>query len=220
MADMRKIRLNFSSLQEKIWKSVDDIQGLVRLVLGMSILSEDDEKQIRQTPTDVSMILTKYWSFLDFVNLEHIVEEKCSNAEKMMVKEYKEEVQQFCERRVSEFPRDSLGNGGTDPGMKKLYVKLNLDDPALKRIKDLKIVIANILGCRASELVLQNIEYGSVLVTFLLTAAVGTRLEGRVLTAKQTAALKDQRVISLKYESTVLFYAHTEKECGPTGIHK
>ena len=100
MADMRKIRLNFSSLQEKIWKSVDDIQGLVRLVLGMSILSEDDEKQIRQTPTDVSTILTKYWSFLDFVNLEHIVEEKCSNAEKMMVKEYKEEVQQFCKTAI------------------------------------------------------------------------------------------------------------------------
>ena len=220
MADMRKIRRNFSSLQEQIWKSIDDIQGLVRLVLGMSILSEDDEKQIQQTPSNVSMILTKYWSFLDFENLDHIVEEKCSCAEKRMMKEYKEEVQQFCKRRVSEFPRDSLGSGGNDSGMKKMYVTLNLDDPALKRIQHLKIVIANILGCRASELVLQNIEYGSVLVTFLLTAAVGARLflEKRALTAKQKAALKDQHVTSLKYEMTLLFAVHTEKEGEPAGI--
>ena len=213
---MRKMKLKFSTVQDQIWKSIGDIQGLVRLVLGMSMLSEEDEEQIKKVPSDAPMILTKYWSFLDFENLEHIVENQCSSTEKDMMKAYKEEVLKFCQRRVSEFPPNCLGSSGNNAGMKKLYVTLDLDDPALKRIKHLKIIIANILGCRASELVLQNVEYGCVLVTFLLATAVGRRLvlDGRILTTEQKSILKKEHVISLKYESTILFNAREIQHTG------
>ena len=67
--DTRRIKLKFSTLQDKVWKTITDIEGLVQLTLGMGILSKDDEEQIRKTPSTVSIILTKYWSFLDFENL-------------------------------------------------------------------------------------------------------------------------------------------------------
>ena len=153
------IKLKFSALEDQIWKSINDIQGLVQLVLDMGILSEDDEEQIRKTPSNVRIILTKYRSFLDFEILELIVERQCSSVEKRMVKEYKEEVRCFFKRRVSEIPCDSQpGSGGNDPGMKKLCVTLILDDPSLERIERLSIIIANILGCHASELVLRDIH--------------------------------------------------------------
>ena len=127
------------------------------------------------------------------------------------MKEYCEEIKRFCERRVTELPTGSLGNGTDHSGMKKLTVTLNLKDPSLKHIKDLKVVIANILGCLASQLVLENIENGSVLVTFLMVASVGAKLLlTRPLTTEQKNALRKKHVISLKYESTIVFNVDTE----------
>ena len=207
MTDTRRIKLKFSALQDEVWKSIKDIQGLVRLVLGMSMLSKDDEEQIRKTPSDVSIILTKYWSFLDFENLEHIVERKCSNAEKKMMKEYKEEVLRFCRRRVSELPPNSLGSSSNTAGMKKLCVTLDLHDPALQRVKNRKMAIANILGCRTSDLVLQNIEPGSVLATYLVNASIGAQFFERGITTKQKAALKANKVICMRYDETVTIFS-------------
>lgn len=213
MRDTRRIKLKFSALQDEVWKSITDIQGLVQLVLGMGILSKDDEEQIRKTPSAVSIILIKYWSFLDFENLEHIVERKCSNAEKRMMKEYKEEVEIYCRRRVSELPPNSLANGSSsnNTGMKKLCVLLALDDPALQSIRHLKMDIANILGCRTSDLVLQNVELGSVSVTYLVNATVGALLVEQRMTEKRKAALKVNEVIWIRYDERItIFSADTE----------
>ena len=182
----------------------------------MGILSKDDEEQIRKTPSAVSIILTKYWSFLDFENLEHIVEHMCSSAEKEKMKEYKEEVLIFCRRRVSELPRNSLGSSSNHTGMKKLCVKLALDDPALQSIKHLKMLIANILGCRTSDLVLQNIEPGSVLVTYFVNTTVGAELEQLVkgrMTAKQKAALKANKVMWISYDKKMTIISTDLESC-------
>jgi hypothetical protein len=214
--DTRRIKLKFSTLQDKIWKSITDTQGLVQLVLGMGMLSKDDEEQIRKTPSAVSIILTKYWSFLDFENLEHIVQCKCSSAsvEKRMMQQYKEDVVTYCQRRVSELPPNSLGGSSNDTGMKKLCILLALDDPALQNIKYLKMDIANILGCRTSDLVLQNVEPGSVLATYTINATVGAQLVERRMTAKQKAALKANKVnqMWIRYddEKVTIFSADME----------
>ena len=204
--DTRRIKLKFSTLQDEIWKTITDIQGLVQLALGMGILSKDDEEQIRKTPSAVSIILTKYWSFLDFENLEHIVERKCGNAEKRMIKEYKEEVEMYCRRRVSEIPPNSLGSSSNNTGMKKLCVVLALDDPALQSIRHLKMAIANILGCRTSDLVLQNIQPGSVFVTYLVNDTVGAKFVQR-MTAKQKADLKANKVMWIRYDERITIFS-------------
>ncbi len=206
--DTRRIKLKFSALQDEIWKSIKDIQELVQLVLGMGILSKEDEEQIRKTPSAVTIILVKYWSFLDFENLEHIVERKCGSAEKRMIKEYKEEVEIYCRRRVSELPPKSLGSSSNNinTGMKKLCILLALDDPALQSIRHLKMAIANILGCRTSDLVLQNVETGSVLATYLVTATVGAQLVERRITDKQKAALKVNKVMWIRYDEKITIF--------------
>ena len=211
MRDTRRIKLKFSILQDEVWKTITDIEGLVQLTLGMGILSKDDEEHIRKTPSAVSIILTKYWSFLDFENLEHIVERKCGNAEKRMMKEYKGEVEIFCRRRVSELPPNSLGSSSTNTGMKKLCVKLALDDPALHTIRHLKMTIANILGYRTSDLVLQNVEPGSVLVTYSVNDTVGAKLVEQRMTARQKVALKINKAIWIRYDGkTIVFSADLE----------
>jgi hypothetical protein len=207
--DTGRIKRKFSDLQEEIWKSITDIQGLVLLVLGMGILSRDDEEQIRKNPGAVATILTKHWSFLDFENLEHIVEHKCGSAEIRMMKEYKEEVLIFCQRKVSELPPNSLGssNSSNNTGMNKLCIKLALDDPALQRIKHLKMAIANILGYHTSDLVLQNIEPGSVLVTYLVNATVGAQLVEQRMTARQMEALKADKVMWIRYDERIIIFS-------------
>ena len=209
--DTRRIKQKFSTLQDEIWKTITDIQGLVQLTLGMGILSKDDEEHIRRTPSTVSIILTKHWSFLDFENLEHIVERKCGSAEKWMMKEYKEEVEMYCRRRVSEFPPNSLGSSSNNTGMKKLCVKLTLDDPALQSIRHLKMTIANILGCHTSNLVLQNVESGSVLVTYLVNDTISAKLVQQRMTVKQKADLKVNEVMWIRYDEKItIFSADTE----------
>ena len=210
--DVDVMKRKFSSLQNKIWIKMKEQQDMiVELALGMGILSEDDEKRIYESPSEVRKILTKYWSFLDYGNLEHIVEEICGEEDQKRMKEYTVELKKFCERRVSEFPSGSLGNDSKHPGMEKLYVTLNLNDPFLKRIKDLKVVFANILGCPASKLVLQNIESGSVLVTFLITTTLGSKMfERSSLTDEQKEELRKEQVISIKYGSVYVYSIHND----------
>ena len=220
--DVRKMKHKFFTLQQKIWESFDDQKGITACLLDMAILSEEDEKQVKEATSinDIRISLAQiYWSFLDYENLEPIVETKCGDTEQKMMKEYGEKVKRFCERRVTEFPAGSLNNG-TDhagPGMKKLIVALNLKDPSLKRIKQIKVVVANILGCPASKLILYDIEDGSVLVTFLVVGA--KLLETRSLTPEQEDALRKEYVISLNYDSTFVFNTNTEMEVQQSKLH-
>ena len=211
--DVRKMKRTFFALLQKIWESFDDQKGIMACLLDMAILSEEDEKHVKEATSinDIRISLAqKYWSFLDYENLELIVETKCGDTEQKMMKEYGEEVKRFCERRVTEIPAGSLNDGTDHAGMKKLIVTLNLKDPSLKHIVQIKVVIANILGWPASKLVLHDIEIGSVLVTFLVVGA--TLFETRSLTPEQEDALRKEYVISLNYDSTFVFNTDTEME--------
>ena len=220
--DVRVMKYRFSILLEELWKSIDDHEETVAVLLEMAILSEEDETQLKKTTciNEVRILLAhKYWSFLDYENLKHIVKAKCGDVQQIMMNEYGEEVKRFCERRVTEFPPGSLGTGTDHAGMKKLTVTLDLNDPSLKHIKHLKVVIANILGCPASKLVLYDIENGSVLVTFLVVASVGVKLfETRSLTSEQQVALREEHVISLQYESTFVFSTDTKMDVLRSGL--
>ena len=121
----------------------------------------------------------------------------------------------FCQRRVSELPSNSLGSSGNNAGMKKVCILLALDDPALQSAKHLKMAIANILGCRSSDLVLQNIEPGSVLAMYLVNATVGAKIFERRVTASQKAALKVNKVMWIRYDDTItIFSVDSESSVG------
>ena len=193
----------FACLQDQIWSVIDDRRELSSYLVEMNMLSNDDENQVKDT---CIYLAQRNWSFLDYENLEHIVEKKCSTVEQQKMKEYDKEMQRFCERKVSEFPPCSFGSDISHTGMKKLYVTLDLSksDPSLKQIKDLKHSIAEIFGFSTSKLVLYEIENGSV-VTFLVTSSAGVEPLECSLNAQEEDVLKREHVVSLKYESKFIF---------------
>ena len=180
----------------------------------MYILSEEHQKQVSDASTvdDIFNILTKYWSFLDISNLEDIAKNVCCGHDtEEEIEQYKKEVQQFCKCRVSEFPPDSLNNSTDSEGMDKLVVILDVEDPLLKHVVDLKEVIANILEIPASKLVLCHIESGSVIVTFLIATSLGEKLFLKTsdpLAQEQKDQFMEAHVVSLEFKEVNLFSIH------------
>ena len=223
--DVKMMKHKFSTLQTKIRKNIKENvshEELASHVVGMYILSDDHEKQVKKASSieEIFNILTKYWSFLDFSILENIAVNLCEsfNAEEE-IRLYRAEVVQFCERRVSEFPQGSLSHGTDSEGMGKLVVKLDLQDPSLKHVKHLKEVIADILEQPASKLVLHDIEYGSVLVTFLIATSLGDKLLiKRTLTEEQEDALREAHVTSLEFKGISVFSSHPRVKKRKLGI--
>ena len=212
------MKRKFSALQTMIRNNIKenaDHKALAAHISGMYILTEEHEVQVANASTvdEIFYILPKYWSFLDFGNLDDIAETFCSHEceAKKELDIYKGDVQQFCKRRVSEFPPGSLNNGTDSEGMDKLVVTLDLKDPSLRHVRDLKEVIANILGLPASKLVLYDIGIGSVLVTFLIAISLGEKLflettgNAKTLTQKQEDQLLEIKVVSLEFKEITVF---------------
>ena len=195
----------FVCLQEVIWKSINDFRGIQTILLNQHILSKDDTERIKQATSieEIRNIMHTYWTFLDYDNLKLIVELKCDATNKERLRKYGKKVKQFCQWNVSEFPPELLRNVTDHDTTKKLHVALDLSDPSLMYInKHLKTVIANILDLKQSDLLLHDIQLGSVLVTFV---PVETKLNLKPLTPEQKEVLTDEFIISMKYGSEVIF---------------
>ena len=223
-SDIKRMRDKFSKLQTMIRKNIKenaDHTDLAAHISGMYMLSEEHVTQVANASAidKIFFILPKYWSFLDFSNLENIAETFCTPEceAKKELDQYKRDVQQFCERRVSEFPPGSLYNGTDNEGMDKLVVVLDLKDPSVKHVQGLKEVIANILGQPASKLVLYDIGIGSIVVTFLMATSLGEKLfleatgTAKTLTQKQEDQLQEIKVISLEFKETTVFSIHHQQ---------
>ena len=165
-SDIRQIKHTFArtvtSVRQYIIKCGCDYKDLMIYALNMGILSEEDEKRIREASNadDVITVLTTYWSFLDTEPLDNIIVLFGSEENKVRMDKYNHELRSFCQRRVSraEFP-DSYGIG-ENSGRKKLRIALDLNDPTVRRVRNLEVVIANILGRQASEVALHDIGSG------------------------------------------------------------
>ena len=222
-SETKIMKHRFSTLQTMIRKDIKeniDHEDLATHVIGMYILDDEHERRVDSASgtEEIFRILTKYWSFLDFGNLENIAENFCSHEceAKKELDQYKHDVRQFCECRVSEFPEGSLNNGTDSEGMEKLIVRLDLEDPSLKYVQNLKEIIANILGQKASKLVLCDIGSGSVIVTFLIPTSLGETLF--MLTQEQRDKLGDANVLSLKFRDITVFSIHQPVKKRKLGI--
>lgn len=212
MNDIHSMKLKFVQLLEKIWKLIDDVEGTKLLLLELNVLNTADIEMVTEAKSilDIRTLLSrqKYWTFLDYEILKPIIQLKSRDPGQQLFADYCKKVKEFCERHVTEFPPGYLLGDGTEcyPGMHKLYVTLDLSDPSLNYItKHLKRVIANILGCVSSKLVICNIHRGSVEVTFLMVASFGDKLFEKALTNQQEKALEEEYVLVLKYESKTIY---------------
>ena len=223
-SDTDAMKRRFSILQTKIRNNIKrnvSPEDLATHVIGMYILSEDHKKKMENASRieHIFNILTMYWLFLDFNNLENIAEVYCSQDcdAKKELGQYKEEVQRFCERRVSELPSGSINNRTDFEGMDKLIVALDLEDPSLKHVLRLKEVIANILGKPASKLVLCDIENGSVKVTFWIVTSLGEELfsnKSRPFTTVLEERLQEAGVISLEFKGMIVYQQIKRRKLG------
>ena len=207
--DVSTLKHKFSHLQAVARESIKDHKKLTAHVICMDILSKKHERKVRRASNtdEVFIVVGKYWSFLDFGNLKDIVENNCGEDERILtlMKNYGKEVKKFCEKRVSEFPPDSLCSdiSHASDGMDVLHFVIDLTNPSLKRIKDLKRIIATILELNASKLVLVNIGVGSVVATILTTTSTAKQICS--LSKKQEDVLKALQIVSLKFRSTLIF---------------
>ena len=96
-------------------------------------------------------------------------------------------------------------------GMDKLVITLDLQDPSLRHVLDLKEVIADVLQLPASKLILHDIGPGSVVVTFWVATSLGEKslLESpgtaKPLTQEQKDKLLEANVASLKFKEITVF---------------
>ena len=224
-SNVRTMKSRFSRVQSLIRNNIKentDRKALAAHVSGMHLLIEEHEKKVADASEvdEIFYILPKYWSILDFGNLDDIVETFCSHEceAKKELDLYKGEVQRFCERRVSEFPPGCLSNGTNNEGMDKLIVTLDLKNPSLGHVRDLKKIIANILGLPASKLVLYDIiGRGNVVVTVLMATWLGEKLlleatgTAKTLTQKQEDQLLEIKVVSLEFKEITVFSIHHQQ---------
>ena len=210
--EMDTMRSLFADLQEKVWKSIKDLEvkELQTYFLESGILTKEDRDQIQKATSinDIRNIMSKYWSFLDYDNLKYLVKRKCGPGEISDERKYHAKLKEFCQRNVSEITPGLLIQDTDTRPRNKFHISLDLSDPSLMHIKCVKIAVANILKCNPSKLLLHDVKLGSVLVTFF---PIETELDLIPLTPEQQEALVDDyNIVSITYGSRIIFNAESK----------
>ena len=204
--DFEKIKLTFANLQTRVQETIEDHKNLAAHVAGIDILSAHDEELVgKATSTnEIFGILKKYWSFIDYTILENLAISVSSDDLNQEMKEYDELLKQFCQSRISDLPPDFLSTSTDTEGAEKVIVTLNMNDPSIQHVKDIKGEIAAVLNKQPSQLILYHIKRGSVIITILIGAAMEHVLKNTVLTEEQVDTLKKKHVVSLTFRLVVI----------------
>ena len=170
--DVDRIQRKFAILQTVIRKSLKErgvpTQEIVAHVIGLGVAKTDKQKLESEESLDrVFIVLTGYWSFLDYDLLDSIVEIYGNDTDRDRMEAYNEELKLFCNRRLSEVPERNLILSN-DQTREQMVVKLNVSDPRLSVIRDLKIKACKVLNAKPCELQIKEVKEGCVQVTFLI----------------------------------------------------
>lgn len=203
--DLDKLQKKFATLQTSVRKSLKGrgvpTKDVVAHVIGFGV-SDEHKKELMALDSfdEVFIILTDYWSFLDCDLLENIVENYGCDTDQEKIGKYQEELNLFCKRRISEVPNKSLVLSN-DQTRERMIVKLNINDPRLAIIKDLKIKICKILSIEPWSLQIMEIKEGCILLTFLVSFHISKHLFSKSLMKVQCEDLKDLSVLTIAYSN-------------------
>ena len=200
--DLDRLQKNFASLQTSVRRSLKErevsTQDVVAHVVGYGVSDEHKKELTALNSLDrVFIVLTDYWSFLDCDLLENIVENYGCDSDHEKMAKYQEELNLFCKRRISEVPNKTLVLSD-DQTREKMVIKLNISDPRLAAIKDLKIKICKILSIEPWSLQIMEIKEGCVQITFLISKCQFSES----LTEVQREDLKELSVLTLTYTNS------------------
>ena len=211
--DLKQIRSKFFNLQSSVRVSLGGVplKSIVAHVLGYVEVFEDKkvpllpkEKVREAVSTDQLFddILLKQWNFLEYDLLKSIVEHCCCSDESTckQLEEYHNDLRGFFEKRkLSEVSDDLSLSICTDETQEQVTIKLDLNDPTLKEIKELKSKICEILGIMPSTLLISEIRPGCVEITFLIPVHISEYVFGNPITDLQREALKAASVLKFTW---------------------
>ena len=215
--DVRKMKRLFGCLVTKTRDSVEERTPLTKfagsiLALGayepapeerdQSLLDEHREEIKRaKTVSEIFIILSAYWNYLNFEILEYIIKLYGTNADNERLKSYNEELYKFCKRRIFELPLSESGSGtdcALSPKQEKFNVKFNVrEDITCEAILQMRGRIAEILHVKLAALIIVRVDAGCVQLTFLIPKFIAQEIFP--LSDDQTSALsKDVAVIRME----------------------
>ena len=215
--DVRKMKRLFGSLVSKTCDSVEEripVVNFARHILGLGAYDPAPEERDRslldehrqeikgaKTISEIFIILSAYWNYLNYEVLEYIIEHYGTSEDTERLRSYKERLHDFCKRRIFELPMPVRGNGTenkSSPLQEKLNVKLDVrEDIPSEQFNQIKGKIAKILHVRSATLQIYSIYKGCVQLTFLIPKFVTQEIFP--LSHEQTSALsKDVSVIRLE----------------------
>ena len=200
--DVERIRCKFTMLQSALRKSLTQkevkAKQIVAHVIGYGIfkdkhqdkdesLLKSSEEKLRSATSieDVFIELSNYWSCIEYDILTIIIDEYGDDNDQKMIQEYRDAVKVFFQnRKISEIPKDSKFTNGHSSGEthERVIIKLNLDNPHLQTVTDLKSKVCEILGVKPSVLLIEEIKEGCIEVILLVPKHVVKVIFGDHLT--------------------------------------
>ena len=222
--DLKQIRFKFTKLQTALRKSLTQKEvrptEIVAHVIGYGVfkdqLQDKDENILRnsekklKTSTSIEEVfieLSNYWSCIEYDILTIIVDEYGDKKDQKLMQEYSEALKDFFEnRKLSEIPQDSKFTNGHTSGEthERVIIKLNLDNPLLKTVTNLKSRIGEVLGIKPSVLLIEEIKDGCVEIILLVPKHLINLIFGKHLT---DASYKEQFLAaSVMFISSKDFY--------------
>ena len=216
--DLKHIRKKFVKLQSDVRVSLREVplDDIIPHVLGYAeVFDPESDKKVPLLPKEklqeaastdqlFNKVLQKQWNFLEFDLLESIVEQCCAHDEAIckQIKEYHKDLKEFFEkRRLSEISEDLSLSNCTDETQEVVTMKLDLNDPTLKEIIDLKSKICEILEIMPSTLLISEIRPGCVEITFLITVHISEYVFAKPITDSQREALKAASVLKFTWRN-------------------
>ena len=204
--DVTQIHEKFATLQTQIRDSLSSkvpAKKVAAHVIAYGVLNQTNDEKLKFLKHDsleeVFSILSNHWSFLDYDLLKSIVKIYGSEDEESKIEEYQKELQFFCKRRVSEVPKGFIQKEKSENDMHdRMIIKLKLDHPRLRDIKDLKIKLCDVMGIEPATLQIEDVQQGCVEVIFLVSKHI-SHIFKRPLTKQQWEAFQAASVVSLSY---------------------
>ena len=203
-----KIKREFATLQTKIRLSLKEkgvtAQDIAAHVIAFGVAEENKEMiKTEESLEQVFILLTDCWSFLDCDLLDSIVEVYGTNEDHCRMVEYQEKLQNFCKRRISELPSEVLLPKPCSQSQlqtlrrEQVTIKLNMSDPRLFVIKEIKKKICKILNADPATLEIKEVKEGCVEVTFFILESVSKLWFNKPLNKEQRDAFRAASVLSL-----------------------
>ncbi len=122
-----------------------------------------DEIKAANDIDDIFDIIADYVSFFSFHVTEHIVDNLGTQSDKQLLKDYKEELQEYCKRNIFECPSYSA----TKPGVADLVMKVEgVEKYNLKHLEELISHVSRVVSVNRYTLQLHSVEKGCVQLNF------------------------------------------------------